>query len=200
MHTWVRSIIVAVVMAVGAVLALTAPAEAAQEDPLVASARQLVQDGTLVLHSNAAGDLRWDQATTHTMDGLTYVHAPAAKFEGDISSLTVFFTEDESHAHYVEIFIASADTAPTDMGVWQDGTAVDPAPDAVLYSSSWWDRFKACLSEYAGLSGTAMATIAAACMFFCAGTAGIGCIVCASATGSVGSGTMGHCAAVADAG
>lgn len=200
MRSWVRSIIVTVAMALGAGLAVAVPVQAAQEDPLVASARQLVQDGAVGLHSIGAGDLRWNQATKFTMDDLTYVSAPAPKFEGDISNVTVFFAEDGSLAHYVEIFIASADTAPTDMGVWQDGAAVAPVPAAVTYSSSWWDRFKACLNEYAGLSGTTVAMIAAACAFFCAGTAGIGCVVCASAAGSVGSGTMGHCAAVADAG
>ncbi len=119
------------------------------------------------------------------------------------SGYSVFFDTSGKVVASGEIVLNQITEYSGRITMWQDGAKLvdtvveDPNRPQQLepgqaQTSFSWNRLNSCLAN-AGIAAWAITAIGVACGAACAATAGIGCIICATAVSGIAGGTIGTC-------
>lgn len=165
---------------------------------LVGIARGITADSKLPLAHEAA-------FTLETEAGYTMLRIPF-EASADVlpeSGVSVYFDNNSKIISVGEIVLTEVTEDSGTVQFWQDGVKTtdrlitEPRPvvsgTTAQAAGFNWGTFNDCLAS-AGIASWAITAIGIACGAACAVTAGIGCIVCATATAGIAGTTIGNCA------
>ena len=169
------------------------PVNAINADELTQRTKALVEDGAIALKATNAADLHWGDANAYEWPAGSFIGIPATKFNGDASSLAVFYDHDGERTDTVETFVDQRDGRLW-VQVWRDGERTLNAAVDVENMPAWWGEFEDCLNQHGNVSASTAATLGAICAASCMGTLGTGCVICLGAAGGIGATALGYCA------